>query len=107
MKCLLFHNRNSQLAPVLNTFCSTKSNCNRIWNAAITNGLKADREQHLVINLKTLGMRVFECTSMQRQFKDKMQSKCNSNSITAVNYINTKNNDNNTNKVIAVIKVKQ
>ena len=52
-------------------------------------------------------MRVFECTSMQRQFKDKMQSKCNSNSITAVNYINTKNNDNNTNKVITVVKVKQ
>ena len=47
---------------------------------------------------------------MQRQFKDKMGSKYNSNSIVMVNYnINNKNNNNNnnnnnTNKVIIVMK---
>ena len=53
-------------------------------------------------------MGVFECTSIQRQFKDKMGSRCNSNSIIIVNYsINNKNNDNNTNKMIIVMKEEQ
>ena len=69
------------------------------------NPKEADGEQHLVIKLKISGMGLFECTSLQRQFKDKMGSKYNSNSIVMVNYnINNKNNNNNTNKVIIVMK---
>ena len=56
-------------------------------------------------------MRVFECTSIQRQFKEKIGIKCNSNSIIIGNYnIDNKNNDdndNNTYKVIIVMKVEQ
>ena len=52
-------------------------------------------------------MRVFECTSIQRQFRDKLGSKCNSNSIVIVNYNINNRNNNNTNKVITVIKVEQ
>ena len=52
-------------------------------------------------------MRVFECTSKQRKFKE-MRSKCNSYSIIIVDYnINNKNNGNNTNKVITVVKMEQ
>ena len=71
------------------------------------NPKEADGEQHLVIKLKISGMGLFEGTSLQRQFKDKMGSKYNSNSIVMVNYnINNKNNNNNnnTNKVIIVMK---
>ena len=53
-------------------------------------------------------MEVFGCTLTQRQFKDKMGSKCNSNSIIVVDYkIINKNNYNNPNKVIIVVKVEQ
>ena len=42
-------------------------------------------------------MVVLECTSIQRQFTDKVGSKHNSNGIIVVNCnINNKNNDNNT-----------
>ena len=33
-----------------------------------------------------MGIGVFECTSIQRQFKDRLGSRCNSNSIIIVNY---------------------
>ena len=53
-------------------------------------------------------MEVFECTSIQRHFKDKMGSRRNSSSIIVVNYnIDNKNNDNNTNRMIKVMKVEQ
>ena len=54
-------------------------------------------------------MKVFECTRIQRQLKDKKGSKCNSNSSVVGNYnINNKNNDNNDNNtynMIIVMKV--
>ena len=62
---------------------------------AIANSKEGDKEQHLVKKkFKTLGM-------VEIQFKDKMGSNCNSNSIIVVDYnINNKNNGNNTIKVI-------
>ena len=38
IKYLLFHNRNSQFALILNTIYSTKLNCKRIWNRAVAIG---------------------------------------------------------------------
>ena len=53
-------------------------------------------------------MGVFECTSIQMQFKYKMRNIWNSNSIIIVNFnITNKNNNNNTNNVIIVMKVEQ
>ena len=49
-------------------------------------------------------MRVFECTSIQRQFRDKMGSKCNSNSIVIVNYII--NNRNHKGGTVAIIGIR-
>ena len=65
----------------------------------LTNGYKeADWQQHLVIKLKTLGIWVFECTSIQRQLKTKWEV----DAIFVVNYnINNKNNDN-TDKIIYI-----
>ena len=55
-------------------------------------------ESNTLLLSKKLGIRVFECTSIQRQFKEKIGSECNSNSIIVGNYnINNKNNDNNDN----------
>ena len=44
-----------------------------------------DGEKHLVIKFKILGTGLFECNSLQRQFKDKMGSKYNGSSIVVVN----------------------
>ena len=53
-------------------------------------------------------MGVFECTSIQMQFNDKMGNIWNSNSIIIVNFnITNKNNDNNTNNMIIVMKMEQ
>ena len=73
MTYLLFHNRNLQFAIISNTIYSTKLNFKRISNGAIANSQEANGEQHLVIKLKTLGMGVFEYTSVQRQFKTKWE----------------------------------
>ena len=48
-----------------------------------------------------MGIWVFECTSIQRQFKTKWEV----DAIFVVNYnINDKNNDNNKDKIIYVMK---
>ena len=52
-------------------------------------------------------MGVFECTSIQRQFKTKQEVNAIV-TVFVVNYnINNKNNGNNTNKMIIVMKVEQ
>ena len=59
--------------------------------------LGSSGEQQLVIKFKTLRIWVFQCTSIQRQFKTKWEV----DAIFVVNYdINNKNNDNNTDKII-------
>ena len=50
IKCILFHNRNLQFAPISNTIYSTTLNCKRLWNGTIANSWEADGEQQLVIN---------------------------------------------------------
>ena len=46
-----------------------------------------------LIKLKTLGMGVFECASIQRYFKDEMGITCNSSRIIVVDYNNNNNNN--------------
>ena len=62
--------------------------------------------KYLLFHNRNLQFALILSISMQKQFKDKVGNKCNSNSIVVVNWnINNKNNDDNTNKVIIVMKV--
>ena len=55
-------------------------------------------------------MEAFKCTSIQRQFKDKMGSKTLYWIVTALSLLiiyNINKNNDNTNKVIIIMKVEQ
>ena len=64
--------------------------------------------KYLLFHNRNLQFALILSISIQKQFKDKVGNKCNSNSIVVVNQnINNKNNDENTNKVIIVMKVER
>ena len=80
MKYLLFHTRNLKFVLILNTIYSTKLNCKRLWKIGpiITNNItttaRGSRLKHLLV-IKTSEVEVFQFASIQRQFKDKMESR--------------------------------
>ena len=77
MKYLLFHTRNLKFVLILNTIYSTKLNCKRLWKIGpITNNVTTTaRKPTETLVIKTSEVEVFQFASIQKQFKDKMESR--------------------------------